>query len=270
MPRDGSRACFVTGGAAVPGWSGASSCSYQASLPLPAFPAPKKATFNPKSGARPGWGVVRAALDACHSWTELWLVSAWRGVARCGVFFAPSLWGGVGGVVPCVGSRWVPLGWDNKTPWEKSGFCAAVGPPAPGGRGQGWQWGRGCCLHGGGQGTRGAVGVTPLWGQGWRWVPPWGGDTRVAVGATTRGDKPEGAPRSSWCVSCVSRTPPPCHSQDGAASLSKTHLPAPSPCDDITPAHTPRATPKMSALPTFLSLDLPNMAPSPCRPRPSA
>lgn len=164
MPRDGSRACFVTGGAAAPGWSGASSCSYQASLPLPAFPAPKKATFNPKSGARPGWGVVRAALDACHSWTELWLVSAWRGVARCGVFFAPSLWGGVGGVVPCVGSRWVPLGWDNKTPWEKSGFCAAVGPPAPGGGGRA------------GSGAVGAVSMVGGRGQGGRWVSPPCGD----------------------------------------------------------------------------------------------
>lgn len=174
MPQDGSRACFVTGGAAAPGWSGASSCSYQASLPLPAFPAPKKATFNPKSGARPGWGVVRAALDACHSWTELWLVSAWRGVARCGVFFAPSLWGGVGGVVPCVGSRWVPLGWDNKTPWEKSGFCAAVGPPAPGG------------------GAGLAVGpwvLSPWWGAGDKGGggchPPVG--TGLAVGATVGG-----------------------------------------------------------------------------------
>lgn len=169
-----------------------------------------------------------------------------------GFFFAPSLWGGVGGVVPCVGSRWVPLGWDNKTPWEKSGFCAAVGPPAPGG------------------GAGLAVGpwvLSPWWGAGDKGGggchPPVG--TGLAVGATTRGDKPEGAPRSSWCVS---RTPPPCHSQDGAASLSKTHLPAPSPCDDITPAHTPRATPKMSALPPFLSLDLPNMAPSLCRPPP--
>lgn len=171
---------------------------------------------------------------------------------------------GWGESCPVWGPDGCPWGGTIKHPGRKVGSVLLWDPLRRGG-GQGWQWGRGCCLHGGGQGTRGAVGVTPLWGQGWRWVPPWGGDTRVAVGATTRGDKPEGAPRSSWCVS---RTPPPCHSQDGAASLSKTHLPAPSPCDDITPAHTPRATPKMSALPPFLSLDLPNMAPSLCRPPP--
>ncbi|XP_042658781.1 vegetative cell wall protein gp1-like isoform X2 [Tyto alba] len=54
--QDGSRSRIVSGGAAAAGWSGASGRSHQAPLPPPAFPAPKKAKFNPKSGSCRRWG----------------------------------------------------------------------------------------------------------------------------------------------------------------------------------------------------------------------
>lgn len=186
-----------------------------------------------------------------------------------GFFLLPLFGVGWGESCPVWGPDGCPRGGTIKHPGRKVGSVllwdplrrgggragsGAVGAVSMvGGRGQGGRWVSPPCGDRAGGGCHRGGGT-----RGWLWVPP-------RVGTNLR-ELPD---RRGVCRVCPV-PPPPCHSQDGAASLSKTHLPAPSPCGDITPAHTPRATPKMSALPTFLSLDLPNMAPSPCRPRPSA